>query len=198
MKPQRYLAIAALVSLCAGLASASGGRTGKKRGHSFSPDGKIAAATGKTGLRLLDAKGNVLSEKTLSSPLVESAFSPDGKLLAACMEKGGLIVSEEGKGDSNIFEAAGECSDLSWSPDGKKLYYTMTLTGTESPQAPDDTQELKVWDAPTRQLTKITTSVIANPNSGFKRNPQQTQSQKLPRPKVVPDARGRMPDPAGP
>jgi WD40 repeat protein len=199
MKMVPGVLVVCLILLCGASASWAAGQAAKrKRASSFSADGaKIAVASGKTKLAVLDAEGTTLREETFDAPAAETAFSPDGKRLAVCLEKGGIVVTEEGKSSRKIPEPAGECSELTWSPDGKKLYYSLTRTGTDSPNAPNDTHEFKIWDAATERLNTASSAIIERPDSGFKGNVAPTPQTNAPlrRPKTPPhpDALGRIP-----
>lgn len=193
--------VACIVSLSGGSASWAAEQGGKSKRLALSADGaRIAVASGKTRLSVLDAEGTTLREEILDAPATEASFSPDGKRLAVCLEKGGAAVTEAGKSARKIPEPAGTCSELIWSPDGKKLYYMLTRVGTDSPNAPNDTQEFKIWDAATERLTAGPSAIIERPDSGFKGNMAPTpQTNSLRQPQHPnglvprPDALGRMP-----
>ncbi len=195
MKPRTMLLAAAALSLCAAqLAQAAPARQPKRKTAMSADGGRIAVAAGKTKVAVLDEQGKVVSEQPLEAPAAESAFAPDGRTLAVCLERGGLLVLEEGKPARRVPEPAGECSELNWSPNGKKLYYLLTRTGTDSPNAPSDTQELKIWDASTGSLSSAHASAVERADSGFRGNVSPTPQKPIPqRPQPVPDALGRIP-----
>jgi DNA-binding beta-propeller fold protein YncE len=137
-------------SFCAIIAAASPiWAAPSRRPHAaVSPDGsRVAFLADHSKLRVLDRDGKRISETPVGSAPIEIAFTADSKRVAVCTKSTGLYVITEGQAAPDQAEAVGDCSDLSWSSDGTRLTYVLTLRGTLSTTIGANDRALKIWTA---------------------------------------------------
>lgn len=118
---------------------------GSAYGVAFSPDGRLAAATGWggwVGVREVATGRETLSWTGHEQSGVRVAWSPDGKWLATTGNDGRVLhwAAETGRPGATLLATTGQIAGLAFSPDGAHL------------AAPAEAGEVRVWRIPGGEL----------------------------------------------
>src|SRR4051794_1133829 len=123
LAPRRLRAVAAVTALCALAVPASAG----------------AAFPGTNGPIALGANGGILSVASTGGPLTPltppgidyaPAASPDGLHIAFARGRDIWVMNADGSGQHAITTDGYSNADPAWSPDGTKLVYASTISGS--------------------------------------------------------------------
>jgi Ca2+-binding RTX toxin-like protein len=127
------------------------GNGGRPSPPTWSPDGRLIAFAGSSGIVTAESQGRGLDNLT-TGPDFAPAWSPDGKRIAfrrgATPDAGLWVMNADGSGQRQLVASLHDLSFPAWSPDSRSLAY-VAAGGTSS----EDVWVLDVGTGAARDLT---------------------------------------------